>query len=222
MKKYLLLLLLFISSPLYAQNFNLNIGFSQNRFSSINDRSVSFNGISAGYSWYFYKRAGAYLGYAHYFPATYYGIIKYWDMGYGTAPAYITGGADDIKAGLRFKLVDPGSKKIEINATVAGSYLVHDGEYDKEPFLRHYEGTFLPDIKNRVRSVYAGAELIFRSFGLPLFISGGYNYAIDHEIPYDDWDGYSTSFSSSVEFKIGISLPVMKGPVPSQIKTIVY
>ena len=222
MKKYRLLFLLLISSPLYSQNFNLNIGYTRDRFNSINERKVSFNGINAGYSWYFYKRAGVYLGYTHYLPSTYYGIIKYWDMTYGIAPAYITGSADDIKAGLKLKLFDPGSKKLEINATVAGSYLIHNGKYNKEPFLRHYEGTFLPDIKNKVTSLYSGMEIIFRSFGMPFFISGGYNYVFGQEIPYDEWDGFSTPFSSSVELKIGISLPVMKGPVPSQIRTIEY
>ena len=222
MRHYLLFFLLAVSSPLYSQNFRLNIGFSQNRYSSINNLKVPFNGISAGYSWYFYKKAGVYAGYSHYFPATYYGIVKYWDMTYGTAPAYITGGADDFKVGMRVKLLDPPSKKIEINATVAGSYLIHKGEYDKEPFLRHYEGFFLPDIKNKVTSLYSGAEVIFKVAGVPLFVSGGYNYAVGQDIPYDDLDGYSTPFSSSIEFKLGISLPVMKGPVPSRIKTIEY
>lgn len=223
MKRSFFLIFLLISLPLFSQNFRLNIGGTQSLFSNINNRKVSFYGINAGYSYYFYKKFGLYLGFSHYFPTTYYGKVKYWDQEYGTAPANITGGANDFEAGLKLKIFDPKSKKIEINTTLSGSLLTHKGKYDKEPFLRHYEGgTFLPDIMNKVKSLYVGAEAIFKAGNIPVFISGGYNHVPGQKKPFDDWRGYSVPFSSRINFRVGISFPVMKGPVPSEIKMIEY
>jgi hypothetical protein len=222
MKRYILSFLILLSIPVYSQNFRINAGGAYETFSSINSRPVSFYGIGINYSYYFYKRLGFNLGYSRYFPTTYYGKVQYWDLEDFTAPAYIKGGANSFAIGFKVKIADPDSKKVEINAIIGSSVFIHKGTYDKTPFIRHYEGWFITDIKNVVNSVYFGTEIIFKLGNFPLFISGGYNQVLGQKAAYDEWDGFSVPFSSSVQLKAGISLPVLKGPVPSEIKKIEY
>lgn len=222
MRKIVCLLFFVLSLPVHSQNFRLNLGTSRVMFSNINDRRVSFNGINAEYSYYLFRKAGIYLGYNYYFPSTYFSIVRYWDWEDNTATANITGGAHDLEAGMKIRFTNPSTGKIEVSTTIAWSVFFHKGNYDKEQLIRYYGGTFLPDIRNRVLSVYIGPGIIFKAGNLPVSLSGGYNQVVGQGEPYDEWDGYSMPFSSSAEIRIGISLPVMRGPAPSEIKMIRY
>lgn len=186
----------------------MNVGGAFTGFSNINERSVGFYGYGFNYSYYFYKEAGFVIGFDHYFPATYYG--KYVDV-----PVYIKGGANAFNLGLRYKIIDPDSKKIEINSTFGFSFLKHEGIY-------HIEETEFSDILNKVRSIYAGVEFILNKSRFPFAISAGYNFVQGQKKPFIDWSQNSVPFSSSITLRAAISLPVMRGPTPSQIKQIVY
>lgn len=214
MKKYLIVFLFCLSVPnLYSQNFRLNAGGSFSHFGNIYNREVSFYGFGINYTYYFYKRAGLYMGFDHYFPTTYYGLSYVYE-GPGI-PVYITGGANNLNLGLRLKVIDPDSKRIEINATAAISSFIHAGSY-------HIEEARVDEIINHVNSFYAGMELILKKLSLPVAFSGGYNFVLNQEEGYKEWDGFSVPFSSSFVVRAAISLPVMKGPAPSQIKKIEY
>jgi hypothetical protein len=210
--------LCFISLPAFSQNFRLNAGGSYSFFNNINERPVSFYGYGINYSYYFYKRSGLFISYDHYLPVKYYGLVPLvWYSPEDKIPVYITGGANSVVFGFRYKIVDPDSKRIEINTTIALSSFNHKGSY-------HIEETLIEDaVGNKVRSVYTGVELILKKGFLPLAISGGYNIVYgQNEYINNNFDTFSVPFSSSVVIKIGISLPVMKGPTPSQIKLIEF
>lgn len=208
--------MVFLSMPLYSQNFRLNAGGAYTLFSNINNRQVSFYGYGVNYSYYFYKKAGFFVSYDHYLPVTYYGTVptKILYSEKDLIPVYITGGANSLTFGLRMKIIDPATKKIELNTTLAFSSFNHKGSY-------YIEETLFNSIQNKVKSVYAGVEFILKKGNLPLAISGGYNFVLNQGKPVtDNWDFYSVPFSSHLVIKAGISLPVMKGPTPSQIKQI--
>ena len=213
MKRYLLLLFIFLYLPLHAQNFRINAGGAVSYFNNIYNRNVSFYGYSVNYSYYFYKKTGFYINFDHYFPATYYALSYAYDD--PQVPVYITGGANALDLGLRFKIADPDSKKVELNTTLAISSFGHSGSY-------HIEESIVYDIRNSVKSLYAGMEFILKKVYIPFAISAGYNLAINQKIPYKNWDGSSVPFSSSIVIRAGISLPIMKGPVPANIKSIEY
>ena len=111
MKKYLLLFFWLVSFPVNSQNFRLNIGGSYDFFSNINNYQISFYGYSAGYTYYFHKRVGMSLVFNHYFPTTYYGIVRFSSDPEDILPAYITGGGNCLETGLRYKLFAPASKQ---------------------------------------------------------------------------------------------------------------
>ena len=222
MRRYIFLFFALTALPLYSQNFKLNAGGSYSFFSNINERQVSFYGYGINYSYYLYKRAGLFVTYDRYLPSTYFGMVQYWDSETATAPAYISGGANSFGLGFKMKIIAPASKKAEVNTFIGSSLFIHKGTYNKEPFIRHYGGWWISDIKNVVNSVYFGTEVIFNLAGIPLFLSGGYNQVFGQKVPYDKWDGFSVPFSSSLTVKAGITFPVMKGPVPVDIKPIEY
>jgi hypothetical protein len=219
MRRFIILsfaFLSFLALPIHAQNFRLNAGGAYSFFNNINDRQVSFYGYGINYSYYFYKRVGIFISYDHYLPVTYFGLIPL-DI-YDTEakiPVYIKGGANAKSFGFRIKIADPGSRKIEVNTTLAISSFVHKGGYHIEESLRN-------DIENRVKSFNTAIEVIFKKIKIPVAISFGYNFVIGQKDYISNWDLFSVPFSSSVVIRTGISLPVMRGPVPAQIKQIAY
>jgi|WetSurMetagenome_2_1015567.scaffolds.fasta_scaffold186462_1 hypothetical protein len=219
MRRFILLFFIFLSFlalPLRAQNFRLNAGGAYSYFNNINERQVSFYGYGINYSYYFYKRAGIFISFDHYLPVTYYGLIPL-DIYDEEAkiPVYINGGANAKSFGFRFKIADPGSQKIEVNATLALSSFVHKGSYHIEESLRN-------DIENRVKSVNTAIEVILKRIKIPIAISCGYNFVLGQKDYISNWDLFSVPFSSSLVVRAGISLPIMRGPVPAQIKQITY
>lgn len=217
MRRYLFVLFAFITLPLYSQKFRLNAEGAFSHFSNINERQVSFYGFGLNYSYYLYKKLGIVIGYDHYLPATYYGLVPI--VSYRVdekIPVIITGGANAITFGFRMKIIDPDSKRIEVNTTIAISSFNHKGSY-------HIEETLIKGVQNRVNSIYAGIELILKKGNFPVAISGGYNFVLGQkEYVVNYYDAFSVPFSSSFLIKAGISLPVMKGPSPSQIRQIEY
>ena len=217
MRRYLFVLFAFITLPLYSQKFRLNAEAAFSHFSNINDRQVSFYGFGLNYSYYIYKKLGLVIGFDHYLPATYYGLVPI--VSYRVdekIPVIITGGANAITFGFRMKVIDPDSKRMEVNTTIAISSFNHKGSY-------HIEETLINGVRNRVNSIYAGVELILKKGNFPLAISGGYNFVRGQkEYVVNYYDAFSVPFSSSFLIKARISLPVMKGPSPSQIRQIEY
>jgi len=228
MRKAALIVFFLICVPLYSQNFHLKINGSYTFFPDVNSRQVSFAGVGIDYSLFFIKRVGINVGYDHFFPSTYYGLVKfdYYRSGFEeytpkTLPAYITGGADMIRGGLQFKLIDPPSKKVELFGSLLLSYFMHQGSYNKDPFITYYGGGFLEDISTRVTFFQPELGCIVKIGNIPLFLSAGYNYKLIQE-KESWWRGYSVPFSSSWVIHAGISLPVMQGTVPSEYKKIEY
>lgn len=207
MKRYILIFLIFLSIPLYSQNFRLNVEGALSRFENINDRQVSFYGLGLDYSYYFLKKAGLFITFDHYFPTEYYGVamLQY--------PVYITGGANSFDFGLRYKVIDPDSKRIEVNGSVAISSFIHKGSY-------YIEDVSYDEIYNKVKSVCLRGELILKKLPVPLAVSAGYNYVFNQNGTSYYQDLFSVPFSSYYTVKFAFSLPVMKGPAPDRIKKI--
>jgi hypothetical protein len=218
MKRCFTLILSLFSLTVYSQNFHLNAGGAFALFPDINSKPVLFSGYGINYTYYLFKRTGFYLGFNHYLPVTYYGELPYSASDNGTIPVYITGAANSFEWGVKVKVIKPESKKIEVNAILAESIFTHKGSYNNDPFTKiSQEGSL---IHNVIPSFYLGAEMIFKAGSLPLFISGG--YVNGERKPYGGFGEYSVKFSSSLVVKAGISLPIMRGPVPSDIKLIKY
>lgn len=215
MRRYIFMFFVLLSLPLYSQNFRLNAGGAYSFFNNINERQVSFYGYGINYSYYFYKKAGLFISYDHYLPVTYYGLVVSAEK---KIPVYITGGGNVTAFGFRYKIIDPDSKRMEINATLALSTFHHKGSY-------HIEESVISDgIENRVKSYYTGIELVLKKGIFPIAISLGYNFVRNQKGEIEDkfMGTFSVPFSSYPSIKAAISLPVMKGPVPSQIKQIEF
>jgi hypothetical protein len=218
MRRYFVIILSLLSLTLYSQNFHLNGGGVIAYFPDINKRQVIFSGYGLNYSYYFFKKAGIYLGYNHFFPVTYYGQVPYGDN--STVPAYIVGGANNAEMGMKMKVFTPDTKKVEITSILGLSFFSHKGIYNTDSYIR--QAGYVYEIKNMVNSYFLEVEMILKAGTIPLFISGAYNFVIGQKEPYNEGGYYSVPFSSAVVVKAGISLPVMRGPVPSEIKKIEY
>ena len=218
MRRYFTILLSLLSLSLYSQNFHLNGGGVIAFFPDINERKVTFPGYGINYSYFFFKNTGLYLGFNHFFPVTYYGKVPYGDN--STVPAYITGGANSAEMGMKIKVFNPDTKKVEISSILGLSFLSHKGSYHTDSYIRKVG--YVYDIKNLVNSYFLEMEMIFKAGTIPLFVSGGYHFVIGQKEPYNEGGYYSVPFSSAVVVRAGISLPVMRGPVPSEIKKIEY
>jgi hypothetical protein len=218
MRRYFVVILSLLSLSLYSQNFHLNGGGAFTYFPDINKRQVLFSGYGLNYSYYFFKKVGIYLGYNHFFPITYYGEVPYGDN--STVPAYIKGGANSEEIGMKMKVFNPDTKKVEITSILGLSFFSHKGIYNTDSYIRQVG--YVYEIKNMVNSYFLEVELVFKAGSIPFFISGAYNFVIDQKEPFKEGGYYSVPFSSAVVVKAGISLPVMRGPVPSEIKKIEY
>ena len=183
-------------------------------FNDINDRPVLFNGYGIDYTYFFKKRIGFKLGYNVYLPTTYYGLYKTYTNypDYKLTPYYITGDAWAFDIGFVIKIADPESKKILLYSDLSASFFRHTGAYSAD---------LIPDIINNFGSLHGGLGLVFKIRNTPLHIAAGYNL-VPNPKPYDYLGLYSTEFSSYFNFKAGISLPIMRGPIPADIKPILY
>ena len=214
LKTYLLLLFTCFSLSVFSQNFKLSLGGSYLAFKNINERPVSFKGYGVNYTYFVFKKVGVMLGYNIYAPTTYYGLFNTYTTNgkYKLIPYYITGGATSFDLGVILKIADPESKKILLYSDFSTSFFHHEGKYGAEA---------IPEIFNNFASLHGGLGFVFKIGSTPLYIAAGYNF-VPHPKPYDYIGLYSTSFSSYLNFKAGINLPIMRGPVPADIKPILY
>ena len=214
LKSYLIVIFTCFSLSVFSQNFKLSLGGSYLLFNDINERQVSFKGYGLDYTYFIYKKVGVMLGYNIYTPTTYYGLYNTYTTNgnYKLIPYYINGGATSFDFGVILKIADPESKKILLYSDFSTSFFHHTGKYGAEA---------IPDILNNFASLHGGLGLVIKIRSTPLYIAAGYHWVPKPE-PYDYLGLYSTSFSSYFNFKAGINLPIMRGPVPADIKPILY